>query len=103
MARGRRKQRTRSKVAARRCIGCREQKPRAELLRIAAVEGKAVPDYRAALPGRGGWMCKREACARLVLKARGISRALKGKGREPAAEELVAWVLASRTSNAPTG
>jgi uncharacterized protein len=92
MARGRRSGRVKPPGPVRSCAGCRQKLPRARLLRLVARDGKAVPDPRAALPGRGAWLCRIEACARAALKQRGISRALKGKGREPSLEELLGWL-----------
>lgn len=93
----------RSPVPLRRCVACRGQKPRGELLRVAAVEGKAVHDVGAVLPGRGAWLCSEEKCALAAVKMKAISRGLKGKGREPGVEELRAWVKAARlpAQNAP--
>ncbi len=82
----------RSPVPLRRCVACREQKARGALLRVAAVKGKAVPDVRGVLPGRGAWLCKEEKCVLAAVKMKALSRGLKGKAREPGVEELRAWV-----------
>jgi predicted RNA-binding protein YlxR (DUF448 family) len=100
VARGRRKTRVKSPVPLRRCVACRGQKPRSALLRVAGVEGKAVFDARAALPGRGAWLCKEEKCLLAAVKMKAVSRALKGKGRDPSAEELRAWVAAAKAQGA---
>ena len=103
MARGRRKTRVRSPVPLRRCVACRAQRPRSALLRVAGVEGKAVHDVRAALPGRGAWLCLEEKCVLAAVKMKALSRGLKGKGREPALEELRAWVAAAKAALAAAG
>jgi predicted RNA-binding protein YlxR (DUF448 family) len=69
-------------------VGCRQQKPQAELLRITA-QGKGR-----ALPGRGCYLCRTEACAKLALKSGQIARALKGKAFEPALARLLEWMAA---------
>jgi predicted RNA-binding protein YlxR (DUF448 family) len=61
-------------------------------LRVAGVDGKAVHDVHKALPGRGAWLCAQEKCVAAAVKMKAVSRALKGKGREPGVEELRAWV-----------
>jgi predicted RNA-binding protein YlxR (DUF448 family) len=101
VARGRRKGRARPAQPQRRCAGCRAQRPKAELLRIVAREGAAVPDPRAVLPGRGAYLCRKEACAQAAAKGRALARALKGRAREPSLEELRAWVGAAPAREAP--
>ena len=112
MARGRRLSRTRPEVAGqvpaphlplRRCIGCRQAKPKGELLRLAAQDGKAVADEAQRLPGRGAWLCRDAACARAVTKGRQVSRALKGRGSEPSAEQLLEWLDPSLTGRTTRG
>jgi uncharacterized protein len=92
VARGRRLGRKRPAEPLRRCLGCRETKPKASLLRVAAKDGKAVPDLAHRLSGRGAWLCRNAACAKAVNKGRQVSRALKGKATEPTADELSAWI-----------
>ena len=112
MARGRRlghKQALRARgqrgaaVPLRRCIGCRQAKPKEQLLRLAAQDGKAVPDEAHRLPGRGAWLCRDAACARAVTKGRQVSRALKGRGSEPSAEQLLQWLDPSLTGRTTRG
>jgi hypothetical protein len=90
-------------VPLRRCVACRAQRPRGALLRVAAVDGKAVHDVRAALPGRGAWLCQDEKCVLAAVKMKALSRGLKGKGREPAIEELRAWVAAAKAGAVAAG
>ena len=112
MARGRRLGRRRPEVAGqapapkvplRRCIGCRKAKPKEQLLRLAAQDGKAVPDEAQRLPGRGAWLCRDAACARAVTKGRQVSRALKGRGSEPSAEQLSQWLYPGLTGRTTRG
>ena len=61
--------------AAPRCVGCGAVAPQARLLRFANVDGCAVPDPRASLPGRGAWLhpvrdCFEAATARRALQPR---------------------------------
>ena len=92
MPRGRRLGRKKPEQPLRRCIGCREAKPKQELLRLAVREGKAAPDDAHRLPGRGAWICRTEACAKAATRGRQVSRALKGRGEEPLAEQLLEWL-----------
>ena len=76
----------------RRCLGCREEKPRRELMRIAARDGLPVLDTKKSLPGRGAWLCMSQRCAEVALKGRQVSRALKGKAGEPKGDEIRRWI-----------
>jgi len=92
MSRGRRLKKQRPSEPTRRCIGCRQARPAREMLRIGVVAGKAAPDPQRKLPGRGAWMCRSARCAEAVIKGRQLSRALKGKAREPSSAELASWM-----------
>ncbi len=71
-------------------MGCRKVRPQAELLRLVAEDGQAVPGlYR---PGRGCWLCRDEKCARDALKKGAIPRALKGKAAAPELARLLGWI-----------
>ena len=60
-------------VPLRQCIGCREQKPKTELIRVVrSPEGELSIDLRGRVPGRGAYLCRRQR----VSEARGqIARA----------------------------
>jgi predicted RNA-binding protein YlxR (DUF448 family)/ribosomal protein L7Ae-like RNA K-turn-binding protein len=52
-----------ARETGRTCLGCRRQRPRAELVRIVrGPDGAAVFDLEARLPGRGAWVCPAAAC-----------------------------------------
>jgi predicted RNA-binding protein YlxR (DUF448 family) len=77
-------------VPQRRCVGCRKVRSQAELLRLVAEGGAAVPGR--SKPGRGCWLCREEACARSALKTGQIPRALKGRGQAPELGRLLEWM-----------
>jgi len=95
MSRGKRLKHQRPDEPWRRCIGCRQAKPAREMLRIAAREGESVLDEERVLPGRGAWICKSARCAEVASKGRQVSRALKGKAKEPEAARLQGWIAAA--------
>ena len=46
-------------VPLRQCIGCREQKPKTELIRVVrSPEGELSIDLRGRVPGRGAYLCR---------------------------------------------
>jgi uncharacterized protein len=51
-------------------------RPKAELLRLVAVEGRVRPDPAGKLPGRGAYVCD-DVCAERAVKRRALSRALR--------------------------
>ncbi len=53
----------REREPGRTCLGCRRQRPRAELIRIVrSPEGAGCFDLEGRLPGRGAWVCPNTAC-----------------------------------------
>lgn len=77
-------------VPMRRCVGCRQVRPRAALRRyVRTSEGVIVPGPTAL--GRGAWLCTETlACATAAIEHRAFDRAFKGSCRTPAIAELLA-------------
>ena len=64
-------------VPLRQCLGCREQKPKNELIRVVrSPEGEVSLDFRGKAPGRGAYLCRNSACLKKALKSRALERAL---------------------------
>ncbi len=64
-------------VPLRQCIGCREQKPKTELIRVVrSPEGALSIDQRGKKPGRGAYICRSSECLKRAVKSRAIERAL---------------------------
>lgn len=69
------------KVPMRMCTGCREMKPKLELLRVVKnKDGDVSIDFTGKKPGRGAYVCKDVSC---LLKAR------KGKALERTFEAAI--------------
>jgi predicted RNA-binding protein YlxR (DUF448 family) len=67
-------------VPARTCIGCREVKPKQELIRIVRTEsGSVAIDPTGKQSGRGAYLCKLKACWEAGLKKEQLDRALRMK------------------------
>ena len=57
------------------CLGCREMKPKKELIRIVMnKEGSIQLDFTGKAQGRGAYICKCKACAAKLKKSRGIEK-----------------------------
>ena len=57
------------------CLGCREMKPKRELIRIVMnKDGEISLDVTGKLPGRGAYICNDVKCAQKLRKTHGIER-----------------------------
>lgn len=64
------------KIPMRQCVGCREMKPKKELIRVVrSPEGAVSLDFRGKLPGRGAYVCPDSACLARARKSRALERA----------------------------
>ena len=73
------------KIPMRQCVGCREMKPKKELIRVVrSPEGQVSLDFRGKLPGRGAYVCPNPACLAKTKK----SKALEGAFSAPLPEEV---------------
>ena len=60
----------------RQCVGCREMKPKKELIRVVkSPEGQVSLDFRGKLPGRGAYVCPNPACLAKTKKSKALERA----------------------------
>ncbi len=65
------------KIPMRMCSGCREMKPKMELIRVVRTpEGKILIDNSGKVSGRGAYVCKNEECFNKSVKSKALSRAL---------------------------
>jgi len=66
------------KIPMRQCLGCREQKPKRELIRVVrSPEGDISLDFRGKANGRGAYICPDPACLKKAIKAKALERALE--------------------------
>ena len=78
------------KIPMRLCVGCREMKPKTELLRVVrSPEGEVSLDPTGKKAGRGAYCCYRAECLGRALKQRQLDRALETKLTEAANEGLL--------------
>lgn len=62
----------------RQCVGCREMKPKKDLIRVVkSPEGQVSLDFRGKLPGRGAYICPDPACLARARKSRALERAFE--------------------------
>lgn len=66
------------KIPMRQCLGCREMKPKRELLRIVrSPEGTVCLDLRGKANGRGAYVCPQADCLKKAIRAKALSRAFE--------------------------
>lgn len=73
------------------CVGCGEENPKREMIRIARdPEGTVAIDVTGRAPGRGAYLCRRRSCIESARKRNALARML----RVAVAPELYGEILA---------
>ncbi|MDL2318290.1 YlxR family protein [Eubacteriales bacterium OttesenSCG-928-A19] len=71
------------------CVGCREMKPKRELLRVVrSPEGEISLDTTGKKAGRGAYVCPSAQCLQRAVKSRQLDRALEAKVDDDVFEAL---------------
>lgn len=81
------------RVPMRRCIGCMESKPKAELLRIAFYEDQLSVDPSGKAKGRGVYLCRNRECLEIARKKRALHRNFKHNFSEEETERVFEEIL----------
>ena len=64
------------KIPMRQCLGCREMKPKRELVRaVKSPEGEVSLDFTGKKPGRGAYVCRSTECLARAVKSKALARA----------------------------
>ena len=67
-------------IPARKCVGCREEKPKNLLIRVIRTpEGEILLDETGKANGRGAYICKSADCLKMAVKNKGLERSLKAQ------------------------
>lgn len=65
------------KIPLRQCLGCREMKPKKELIRVVrSPDGEISLDFKGKASGRGAYLCPAPACLKKAVRAKALERAL---------------------------
>ena len=68
------------KIPMRQCLGCREMKPKRELIRVVrSPEGEISLVFRGKNPGRGAYVCPKPEGLKRVRKSRALERAFSAQ------------------------
>ena len=66
------------KIPMRQCLGCREMKPKRELIRaVKSPEGVISLDFKGKAPGRGAYVCRNAECLKKAIKSKALDRAFE--------------------------
>ena len=66
------------KIPLRQCLGCREMKPKKELVRVVrSPEGEVSIDLKGKKPGRGAYVCRSSDCLKKALRSNALGRSLE--------------------------
>lgn len=66
------------KIPLRMCLGCKEMKPKRELIRVVKNnEGEINIDLVGKMPGRGAYICKSVECLEQAIKAKRLEKAFE--------------------------
>ncbi len=77
------------KIPMRQCLGCREMKPKRELIRVVkAPEGEISLDFKGKKPGRGAYVCPNAECLKKAVKSKALERAFSAQVPEEVYEVL---------------
>lgn len=76
-------------IPERMCIGCRQMRPKSELLRLVDVDGEIIVDSGQRIRARGVYLCPDEACINLARKKKALSRQFKRNISDAVYDELL--------------
>lgn len=84
------------KIPMRQCLGCREMKPKRELLRVVrSPEGAVTLDLRGKASGRGAYVCPNPECLKRAIKTKALSRAFETEIPQEVYDALLAEMEAA--------
>lgn len=68
------------KIPMRQCTGCREMKPKKELIRVVkSPENEISLDFKGKAQGRGAYVCHDMECLKKAIKSKALERSLDTK------------------------
>ncbi len=66
------------KIPMRQCTGCREMKPKRELIRVVRSPENAISlDFKGKAQGRGAYVCHSQECLKRAIKSKALEKSLE--------------------------
>ena len=77
------------KIPLRLCLGCRQMKPKKDLIRaVKSPEGEVTLDFTGKKSGRGAYICPDKDCLNRAIKNKALSRVFSTQIPDSIMEEL---------------
>lgn len=77
------------KIPMRQCLGCREMKPKRELIRaVKSPEGVISLDFKGKAAGRGAYICPSKDCLKKAIKGKALEKAFPRRYRPRCTKSL---------------
>ena len=66
------------KIPQRQCMGCRERKPKRDMIRIVrGTDGQVRLDFGGKMNGRGAYLCPNPECLKKAIRSKALDRSLE--------------------------
>ena len=66
------------KIPQRQCMGCRERRPKKEMIRVVRTpEGNVNLDFGGKMNGRGAYLCPNVECLKKAIRSKSLDRSLE--------------------------
>ena len=66
------------KIPQRQCMGCRERRPKKEMIRVVrGTDGNVSLDFGGKMNGRGAYICPNGECVKKALRSKALDRSLE--------------------------
>ena len=66
------------KIPQRQCMGCRERKPKREMIRVVrGTDGNVTLDFGGKMNGRGAYICPKADCLKKAQRSKALDRSLE--------------------------
>ena len=66
------------KIPQRQCMGCRERKPKRDMIRVVrGTDGTVSLDFGGKMNGRGAYICPQSQCLKKALRSKALDRSLE--------------------------
>ena len=66
------------KIPQRQCMGCRERKPKREMIRVVrGTDGTVSLDFGGKMNGRGAYLCPNPECLKKAIRSKALDRSLE--------------------------
>ena len=66
------------KIPQRQCMGCRERRPKREMIRVVRTpEGAVNLDFSGKMNGRGAYLCLNPECLKKAIRSKALDRSLE--------------------------